>query len=303
MKRILAIGALVFLGFIPGANAQQFTDWLTFENLGPELNSIATDSCVAITKNGMNLIFSSTRAGGLGNRDLYMSKRESRNGLWGIPAPLTMLNTAGFNSCPALSPDEHSLYFSSPGSCGGNDIWVSNWHDRRNDSSGWRWEEPVNLGCAPDFINSTAGDQMPTLFEDEEGRLVMYFARSGDLYQSVMSDDGTFGPSTAISELNTASSEGGITVRRDGLEAFFVSNRPGSDGGDPDFWTVTRTSTADPWSNPVWVSSLWNTAWPQGRIALSFDGSELYFTAWVDVADGPGYDIYVAKRERVHGEE
>ncbi len=305
MKRILVTGVLALLGFLPGEQPKQFSDWSTPAKVDG-VNSGDLDSCVAISKNGMNLIFSSNRQSpGTTNRDLYMSKRESRNGVWGTPVPLTVLNSGVWDSCPALSPDEHWLYFTSPrtGTCGGQDIWVSHRQDRRNDSYGWEWEEPTNLGCDKDgYINSTAFDLTPTLFEDEEGRLIMYFGsnRAGgyDLYQSAMEDDGTFGPATPIAELNSAYTDLGITVRRDGLEVIFLSMRGGAHDSY-DFYTATRESTDDLWSEPVPVASLGIPAYAQGRIALSFDATELYFTSYRD----GNTDIWVAIRERVRGSQ
>ncbi len=305
MKRMLAAIALLGIGFLRGEEPKMFTDWSSPENLGPTVNSPYLDSCVSISKDGLTLIFSSTRQNpGTTNRDLYVSKRNSRSDPWGQPAPITILNTPVWESCPALSLDEHRLYFTSPrtGGCGAQDIWVSRRQDRRDD---FGWEPPVNLGCARDgYVNSSAGDLAPTFFEDEQGRVVMYFAtnRPGsagwDHYQSVMRDDGTFGPATPITELNGPYNDQGITVRRDGLEVFFLSDR----GNAPmflDFWKATRESTEDPWSEPIRVDSL-NPAFAQGRIALSFDGREIYFTS----SNQPSYgapDLWVARRELLRG--
>ena len=305
MKRMLAAIALLGLGFLPGDEPKMFTDWSPPENLGPTVNSPYLDSCVSISKNGLTLIFSSTRQSpGTTNRDLYVSKRESKSDPWGPPAPITMLNTADWESCPALSLDEHRLYFTSPraGGCGGQDIWVSRRQDRRDD---FGWEPPVNLGCASDgYVNTSAGELTPTFFEDERGNVVLYFSsnRPGsagwDHYQSVMRDDGTFGPATPITELNSSYADQGITVRRDGLEVFFLSNRSGAHML-PDFWRATRRSTEDPWSEPEYVSSL-NPANAQGRIALSFDGLEIYFTSWNQPSYGAP-DLWVARREIIRG--
>ncbi len=308
MKPILAACALVLLGFLPGEDIKQFTDWSPPERLD-ELNSPYVDSCVAISKNGMNLIFSSTRQSpnNSSNRDLYASKRESRNGLWGTPTPLTVLNTPDWESCPALSIDEKWLYFTRPGSCGAEDIFVSHRQDRRNDSTGWEWEDPVHLGCEADGgINSAGRDLMPTFFENEDGEVVMYFIsnRTGsqlmDIYQCKIEEDGSFGPVTQVAELNSAKNEMGPTVRRDGLEIIFLSARPYPGkvaSSSNDFWSATRESTADPWSTPHVIASLGNPAWANGRIALSFDGTELYFASWKD--DDSSWELYVAKRERL----
>jgi WD40-like Beta Propeller Repeat len=314
MKLLLAAALVALIGALPAAPLPEFTDWSEPVNLGPDINTRYLDSCVAISKNGRSLFFSSNRQSpGTTNRDLYVSQRESVDAPWGPPQALTVLNTAAWESCPALSLDEHRLYFTSPravpGACGGQDIWVSRRQDRRDDL--WGWEPPVNLGCAPAGPNSPANDLVPTLFEDEDGRVLMYFGstRSGnqDHYQTVMADDDTFGPATPIAELNGPYGDTGITVRRDGLEVIFLSNRPGGGGSGAvglfDFWRATRASTADPWPPPAFVEGLGSPAWAQGKIALSFDGRELYFTSYRQPSTG-GVDlpdIWVARREKVGG--
>lgn len=308
MKVGVGACALMFV-VLPATAIAQFTDWSAPVNLGPPVNSPEyTESCVAISKNGLSLFFSSNRQTGVPystDRDLYVSKRDSIDDPWGDPQPLTTLNTTAWESCPALSLDEHRLYFTSPrpGGCGGQDIWVSRRQDRRDDLG---WKAPVNLGCAKDgYVNSAAADLTPTFFENEAGRVVMYFSsnRLGstyyDFYQSEMRDDDTFGPATPIVELNGPGWDQGVTVRRDGLEVIFLSDR-----GNPesmDFWKATRTTTAGPWSVPVFVPSLGNPAYAQGRIALSFDARELYFTSWWP--DLMNTDLWVARREKLQGKK
>ncbi len=306
MKQILAVCVLALLGFLPGEDPKQFTDWDTPVNLGPVVNSGKVDSCVTISKDGLTLIFSSNRGNASSsNRDLYVSKRECKTAPWGPPAALTMLNTDVWDSCPALSLDEHRLYFTRTIGCGQEDIWVSRRQDRRDD---FGWEQPVNLDCSGEgYVNTPARELMPTFFENEQGKVVMYFvsnrpgSEGNDIYQSEMRDDDTFGPATKVEELSSSFSDTSPTVRRDGLEVIFLSNRKGGSGtSSMDFWRATRTSTADPWSNVEFVPSLGNPAWGNGRISLSFDGCELYFSAWNGAAN---YDLYAAKRERVRGKK
>jgi WD40-like Beta Propeller Repeat len=304
MKTAIAAAVFVSLALSPGADNPKFTDWSAPVNLGPVINTPYVDSCVTISKNGLSLFLSSTRqAPGTTNRDLYVSKRLTVTDPWGPPAPLATINTNTWESCPALSLDEHRLYFTSNrgGGCGGQDIWVSRRQDRRND---FGWEDPVNLGCAADGgPNTPFGDLTPALFEDEAGRVLMYFASnrgsSWDHYQTVMKGDDTFGPATPIPVLNSSYSEQGITVRRDGLEVIFLSDRLRS-GGSLNFFTATRESTGDPWSEPVPVPSLGNPAWGQGKISLSFDGTELYFTSWL-TNTGTHPDLFFARRAKVKG--
>lgn len=307
MKRIFLIPITValFLGIgAITAVAAEFSDWSAPVNLGSVINTKYLESCVAISKNGLSLFFSSNRFNSPMNRDLYVSQRGSTDDPWESPVPLTMLNTLDWESCPALSLDEHRLYFTSPrsGGCGGQDLWVSHRQDRRDD---FGWGPPVNLGCE---INTALAELMPTFFEDESGKVWMYFVRGTfggqtHIYQSEVRDDGTFGPVSAVTELNSEYTEQGAAVRRDGLEVIFLSNRPPGNSrsyGLFDFWKATRESTKDPWSQPALVTSLGNPAWAQGRIALSFDGRDLYFTSW---PNSIAPDLYVARREKLAGKK
>lgn len=145
MKSLVAL-CMAVLVLLPAAAAAQFGDWSAPVKVDG-VNSVYLDSCVTISKNGLSLIFSSNRQNpGTTNRDLYVSQRASVDEPWGAPEPLAMLNTTDWESCPLLSLDEHRLYFTSPraGGCGGQDIWVSRRHDRRD---AFGWEAPVNLGA------------------------------------------------------------------------------------------------------------------------------------------------------------
>jgi hypothetical protein len=44
--------------------------------------------------------------------DLYMVRRATPADPWGVPQPISELNTNAAENDPWLSPDEHVLYFS-----------------------------------------------------------------------------------------------------------------------------------------------------------------------------------------------
>lgn len=111
-----------------------------------------------------------------------------------------------------LSPDGHRLYFESMPFAGNHyDVYVSRRHDKKDDL----WGPPVNVGL---------DGGTPSFFEDENtGILMAYFVSSrngnSDIYSTWVREDGTFAePAVPVHELNTIYSEGGLTVRKDGLE-------------------------------------------------------------------------------------
>ena len=85
-----------------------------------------------------------------------------------------------------------------------------------------------------------------------------------------------------------------------GWKVIFLSSLPHT--GYLSFWTATRESTSDPWSKPVLVPSLGIPAYAQGRIALSFDGRQLYFSSMRSGGVG-GFDLWVATREKLGGKK
>ncbi|MEL6865093.1 MAG: OmpA family protein [Bacteroidota bacterium] len=113
-----------------------------------QLNSNYWDSQPAITCDGKSMYFSSSREGGQGGVDLWVSYLKS-NGDWGIPQNLgTSINTPGDEEAPFISSDGKTLYFTSNGhqGQGDGDLFIS-----RNVNG--HWEKPINMGYP---INSPA---------------------------------------------------------------------------------------------------------------------------------------------------
>lgn len=94
-----------------------------------ELNDpTASDAGSTVRADGREILFS-TRAGGVGGTDIWVSTRQSVNDPWSAPVNWEgpPFNTAVAEQQPDLSHDGRTLLFSSnrPGGSGGNDIWMS----------------------------------------------------------------------------------------------------------------------------------------------------------------------------------
>ena len=88
----------------------------------------ANDAAVTIRVDGRELMFWSTRAGGLGGADLWVSTRQNVHDPWSPPVNLgAPLNSASDDVTPSISFDGRTLIFGSnrPGGSGGNDLWMS----------------------------------------------------------------------------------------------------------------------------------------------------------------------------------
>ncbi len=113
------------------------------ERLPAYLNSSTWDSQAAISCDGRQLFFASTRPGGIGGSDLYRSERLA-DGSWSDPVNLgDGVNTPADEEAPFLSNDGETLYFSSMGhqGLGDQDIFFSRW-----DAQWKRWSPAVNIG-------------------------------------------------------------------------------------------------------------------------------------------------------------
>ena len=105
----------------------------------------------ALTPIKNELYIISDKKGGIGGRDIYVSKKLN-DSVWGNPENLgAPINSEYDEVTVSFSPDGNTMYFSSNGnnSIGGFDVFVS----KRKDG---QWSQPVNLGVP---IN-TPGDDL-----------------------------------------------------------------------------------------------------------------------------------------------
>ena len=287
------------------ANAQNYSDWSTPVNLGATINAGSNDQDAAISKDGLSLYFASNRPGGFGGFDIYVSQRASADDPWGSPVNLgPTVNTAFDEGNAAFSRDEHLMFFQSrrPGGLGGIDIWVS---QREHTHDDFDWQPAANLGAG---VNSTADDNGPSYFENDEGGAPqLYFGSSrpgglgaADIYVSTELADGSFGPPVLVAELSSPFGENRPTIRHDGLEIFFQSLRVGSIGASTDLWVATRESTLDAWSVPVNLGATINTAFQEQQAYLSSDNKTLLFSSNRPGGSG-GLDLYMTTRTKLRG--
>ncbi len=100
--------------------------------LGPVSPVVGLGSVVSgptVRVDGREIVFWSTRPGGVGLADLWVATRQSPNDTWSKPTNLAALNTPGPDLTPSLSLDGRTLFFAAGAnareSLGFQDIWMS----------------------------------------------------------------------------------------------------------------------------------------------------------------------------------
>jgi Tol biopolymer transport system component len=293
------------------AGSSKFSDWSPATRVedeagtDPSFNGPDLDGCPFISRDGKSFYMASNRAGGLGGIDIWVATRSSEDDPWGAPVNVgAAVNSSANDFCPTLARDGRHFYFVSnrAGGCGGADMYGT----RLNRGGGF--EPVVNLGCQ---VNSAADEASPMPFPVKNGQ-VMYFssnrpggfapdppdASSGDsdLYASRWDGD-VFGPPGLVPGANTEFDDGQPNVRRDRLELFFFSNRPGT-LGLADIYAATRKKTSDPWSTPFNLGPNVNSDAADTRPSLSWDAETLYFGSTRAGGEGSS-DHYMTTRERL----
>jgi hypothetical protein len=218
----------------------------------PQDLGLGAGGYISVSADELELFFTSTRSGGLGNEDLWVSSRQSIHDPWGPPINLQSVNSPYREAFPSISLDGLTLYFSDffsgpdrPGGMGGHDLWMST----RTVPNGL-WGTPVNMGTP---FNSANQDVSPTVSHDG---LTFLFAsdRAGgsggyDLWMCTRpSLQDPWGPPVNMGPtLNSSSHDYYGNLSPDGRVLFFESNRSGSYAG----WMTIRKTSNDPWEPPV----------------------------------------------------
>ena len=125
--------------------------WTAPKNMGKPINTSSWESQPSLSANGTALFFASTRPGGLGGSDIWVSYRQNDRS-WSSPIPLdTMINTPSDDQSPFIHADNKTLYFMSKGhrGMGEFDLFMAK---KNNDGT---WSAPVNLGYP---INTTSNE-------------------------------------------------------------------------------------------------------------------------------------------------
>lgn len=225
--------------------------WSNPVNLGPSVNSPNADYYPSVLYDGLSMYFCSTRRGGAGGSDIWVTTRASVSDPWGPAENLgPTINSAADEAAPTVSADGLSLFFRSTrsGGFGQADIWLATRPTVQD-----TWGAPMNLGST---VNGSAWDCGVNLAADGLS-LLFHSNRAGgfgnfDLYLSTRKtrNDEWSAPVNLGESINTPNNDFCPSLSADSGWLYFCDDpfggpvRPGG-FGRADLWQV-RVEPVEP---------------------------------------------------------
>ena len=251
-------------------------------HLGPPISSDAPEQSPFLSADGLSLYFdrAPSRPGGYlwDKSSLHVLPRPSVN----VPfsGPARELNSGGFTTCPSLTADGLSLFYSS--AAGPFDD-----HDMYEVTRG---TTAVDFDFAADSVRLGPNVNYPGGW-DGYGQisldgltLVWISKRPGgeggiDLWMATRATRTVpFDPAENLGPpVNTSYLEGGPSLSSDGQALFFHSDRPGGQGSK-DLWVSYRDDSGS-WQEPINLGPDVNSASDDWTSMISADMSTLYFAS------------------------
>lgn len=276
---------------VHGVAPDEYSDYLNWQSIKniAELNSEYSDYEAKMRFDGLEIFFVSTRPGGKGGPDIWVSTRESLDVLWSLPVSVSELNSEYDDAGPCLSADGLTIYFHSqrPGGPGWSNIYVASRPDLMSP-----FGAPANVAN----ISSSSGECMPYLSPDG---LTLYFAsdRPGgvggwDIWWSTRpTKESEWSTPQNLSYVNSPYREFSPFLSPYDNVLYFESTRPGG-LGDKDIWLSSILSP-----EILNVTAL-NSAYEDTGFAQSDKPFEAIFHSRRPGGMG-GADLYRAERPSV----
>ena len=202
---------------------------------------------------------------------------------------------------PVLSVDGNALFYTSrrvrPDSSNKSvldpiagmpyeNIYVS-YKDREGN-----WQTPELLNINPSgaghlaSVNVAADGQTLYIYRDDGG--------DGNIYESKLVGEVWTDPVLMSSDINTRSWETHGALTADGNTFYFISNRPGGQGGR-DIYRVVRLPNGQ-WSKAQNVGNVVNTAYDEDGVFIHPNGRTMYFSSIGHNSMG-GFDIFQTEQQ------
>ena len=203
--------------------------------------------------------------------NLYVMTRQTPTSAWGMPEPLTVLNSTVGEETPRLSPNDLTMYFGRNG-----DIYMTT-----RTAVGQPWGAPTPVTA----LNTTDYEKWAAVCDGGYAIVSRSTTMSSqDLFAGTV--DG--GATTALTQLNSTAQDQGAMLTSDCLKLYFQSNRSGTF----DLYVATRASAASDWVDATALVDFNTATFSEEDPWMSTDQRTFVFA---DNAAG-NKDIYMSTR-------
>lgn len=263
-----------------------FSQQLTLENLGPNVNTPHSELNPIISANGRKLYFirsdhPENNNGTEGSQDIWYAELDS-TGTWGkaIHAPRE-LNRGDYNTLFNVSPDENQLLIG--GAFDEQIFWGIGFSMIRQANN--KWQPPKYLDikkfdklCRGEYSSACMGADNKVLilsFSEKE------YSKVNNLYVSFLQPNGKWSEPVSLGHsVNTAADETTPFLAADGVTLYFSSDRYGGLGLNDIYMTKRLDSTWRNWSKPVNLGSPVNSAEWEGYYSVPAAGNIAYLVSY-----------------------
>jgi OOP family OmpA-OmpF porin len=267
------------------------------ENLGPNVNSSATELMDAIAPDGKTIYYSRHNyagniGGSEGSSDAYYSVLQP-DGTWSVGRPVEgMINNTGNNYVNSITPDGNVLCVGNVYKSDGSSAGKSGVSFSYRTPNGWG--VPVEAEIDDFYVNGTTSNY----YQSNDGKvLLMSLNRNdtygdNDLYVSFLKGDGTWtAPLNLGADVNTMMAESGPTLAADGKTLYFSSTGRSGYGSADLYLTRRLDDTWTKWSEPENLGDGINSAQSDQFYYIAAAGDYAYFSSKAAGGHG-GADVY-----------
>jgi len=228
-----------------------------------ELNSPMSDTDPSITADGLDIIFASSRTGGVALLDLYRASRSSRSEPFGAPVLIMELSTLGNDNAAEISGDGLTIYLRKNSGLS-PDVFVAHRQSRT---------DPFDIPVIEPDLSSPEAETNPAISRDgltfsttRELGLAreLYLYERADLAKP-------WGPARQLTELSSMNVDSGAAFMSDGLAIVFHSDRDSPTLDIADLYIATRPNKNKPFGAAVPITEL-NTPGNESDATITADG-------------------------------
>lgn len=273
-----------------GAFAKKNPRDITYENMGPSINSEYNEYFPSITADEQNFLI--TRQlncevchGSKYQEDLFLAKK--LGAAWDGAKLIRELSSAGNEGAPSISADGNYMFITISQEIdgmymGGQSTGLGSCDIFYTQKVNGRWIKPINLGAK---VNSAMWESQPSFSSDGK---TLYFvrgvpARNGtikniDIYYSEVGEDGKFGLAQKLpSNINSVKDEQSVFIHPDNQTLYFSSEGHIGMGGSDIFMAKRKPDGS--WADPVNLGSPINSSKDENSLMVSPGGKLAYFAS------------------------